>query len=227
MTTKYQAAYEIINRSEINNAPYNPRRISDKALSQLKKNIKERGLMGGIVVNKRTMNLVSGHQRLKALDALEKSKDYSIRVEMVSLTDKEEKEQNIFMNSSNVQGEFDNDILKGLLPEIDFEAAGLSEYDLNIIGVDYLQESEEESEAISDIKSLGKPLEERKAAVKEAKQAYKEKLQNEWEGDPYFTVTFDNYKAKVAFLDRLGLDADERFIKGELLAAKVDIKSKF
>lgn len=221
-TTKYQTEFRIIKRSEIKNASYNPRFISDKALSAIKKNIKERGLMGGIVWNEQTGNLVSGHQRLKALDALEKNKDYDIRIEVVNLSDKEEKEQNVFMNSSTVQGEFDLEIMKDLLSEIDYKAAGLDEVDLNIIGVEIERETVEVNDTIKDIIETQRPLEDRKAAVKEAKKKYKEKLESEWEGEPYFTVTFDNYKNKAAFMNRAGLSEDERFVKGEVLSKMVE-----
>jgi len=221
-TTKYQTDYRVIKRSQIKNAPYNPRFISDKALAAIKKNIKERGLMGGIVWNEQTGNLVSGHQRLKALDALEKNKDYQIRVEIINLSDKEEKEQNVFMNSSTVQGEFDLEIMKDLLSEIDYKAAGLDEIDLNIIGVEMERETEIISDAINDIIETQRPLEERKAAVKEKKKKYKEKLESEWEGEPYFSVTFDNYKNKVAFMKRAGISEDERFVKGEVLSKMIE-----
>lgn len=178
--------------------------------------------MGGIVWNEKTGNLVSGHQRLKALDALEKNKDYQIRVEVVCLTDKEEKEQNIFMNSDTVQGEYDFDLLKDLLSEIDYKAAGLDENDLNIIGVDILREINEETQAVKDIIESQKPYEDRKEAVKEAKAATKKKLEEEWSGEPYFTVTFDNYKNKIAFMNRAGFDEDERFVKGEILSKMIE-----
>ncbi|MCO7112465.1 ParB N-terminal domain-containing protein [Bacteroides uniformis] len=49
-----------INRGQIKNAEYNPRRISDSAKKKLKDNIKRVGLLDTIVVNKNTMNIVSG-----------------------------------------------------------------------------------------------------------------------------------------------------------------------
>ena len=100
-----------INREQIKNAKYNPRRISDSAKKKLKDNIKRVGLLDTIVVNKNTMNIVSGHQRISILDSLERKKNYNLTVAMVDLSEKEEKEQNIFFNNTKVQGEFDTDIL--------------------------------------------------------------------------------------------------------------------
>ncbi len=226
MTTKYQTESLVIHRSQINNAPYNPRKISDKALAKLKKNISERGLMGGIVWNKLTGNLVSGHQRLKVLDQLEKSKDYEIRVEMCELDHKQEKEQNIFMNSTTVQGEFDYDILKDLIIDIDTELAGLDDYDLNMIGIEGEQENEEETDEINDIKTMLQPLEDRKAAVKASKAAYKEQLREKQadQFDSYVTLTFDTFKAKESFMKQLGFNEFDLFIKGEVLTGLISIK---
>ena len=64
-----------INRGQIKNAEYNPRRISDSAKKKLKDNIKRVGLLDTIVVNKNTMNIVSGHQRISILDSLERKKE--------------------------------------------------------------------------------------------------------------------------------------------------------
>ena len=48
-------------------ADYNPRTITDEQLERLKKSIQEFGDLSGIVFNRRTDNLVGGHQRLKCL----------------------------------------------------------------------------------------------------------------------------------------------------------------
>ena len=71
--SKYQAyETETISRDQIKNAPYNPRIMDDGAKKRLKKNIARHGLVSALTWNKRTGNLVGGHQRLEQLDALEK-----------------------------------------------------------------------------------------------------------------------------------------------------------
>ena len=61
-----------LNRSAIHFADYNPR-LSDESRKTLKRGIKKFGLVGGIVVNKRTgLTVVSGHQRLSVMDELQK-----------------------------------------------------------------------------------------------------------------------------------------------------------
>lgn len=51
--------------SNLNPAPYNPRKITDKKLAMLQKSMAEFGDLSGIVCNTRTGHLVGGHQRLK------------------------------------------------------------------------------------------------------------------------------------------------------------------
>ena len=133
-----------IKRSEINFANYNPRKISDEARKQLRANLKRVGLLGGVVWNKTTGNLVSGHQRVSIMDDVNRyengKNDYELRVEVVELDEKTEKEQNIFMNNRSVQGEFDADMLKTMLSDIDFASAGLDEFDLQMLGIGDIEE---------------------------------------------------------------------------------------
>ena len=94
----------VIKRSQINFAPYNPRKEDPSVIKKLKKNFKAVGYLGGIVWNKRSSFLVSGHKRVQTLDIMNEydgspEKDYDIKVESVDLDDKTEREQNIFMNS--------------------------------------------------------------------------------------------------------------------------------
>lgn len=55
--------------ADIKPAGYNPRTISKEALAALGRALREFGDLGGIVVNVRTGNLISGHQRIKNLEA--------------------------------------------------------------------------------------------------------------------------------------------------------------
>lgn len=51
-------------------APYNPREISRHDFAALKRSISEFGDLSGIVLNRQTGNLVGGHQRIRAFQAL-------------------------------------------------------------------------------------------------------------------------------------------------------------
>src|SRR5690606_18075683 len=159
-------------------APYNPRKISDEAKKLLKANIKRLGVMGGIVWNEKTGNLVGGHQKVKILDELHKynaetnENDYTLRVEKVNLTPTEEKEQNIFLNNKNAQGEYDRDVLGDIIADIDFKLAGLDDSDLNFLGVqlDDYQMEEIEPEPLE----LKKTAKEKKDDILGKKEAIRE-----------------------------------------------------
>ena len=166
----------VIKRSQINFAPYNPRKEDPSVIKKLKKNFKAVGYLGGIVWNKRSSFLVSGHKRVQTLDIMNEydgspEKDYDIKVESVDLDDKTEREQNIFMNSPSAMGEFDMEKMKILVPEIDYLSAGLSEADMNIFGISILQEEVNSGliSVVDDFAELQRPMQERKDAVKEMK----------------------------------------------------------
>lgn len=80
-----------IHRSELKNAPYNPRKIQSENKKRLKKSLESHGLVETIVWNRRTGNIVGGHQRIEQLDALEKSQNYMLTVAEVDVDDAEEK----------------------------------------------------------------------------------------------------------------------------------------
>ncbi len=115
-----------IKRHQIKNAPYNPRTIKAENKKKLKNNLSEVGLLAPIIWNETTGNVVSGHQRLKILDELATEKDYTLTVSKVKLSEKTEKEQNLFMNNKGAQGEYDLDLLAELYEDdgIDFEKGG-------------------------------------------------------------------------------------------------------
>lgn len=135
-----------VKRSSINFANYNPRRITEEARKKLKANLKRVGLLGGIVWNETTGNLVSGHQRVSVIDEVNKydpgtqENDYLLRVEVVHLDEKSEKEQNLFMNNRSVQGEFDDEMLKKMFDGIDYTLAGFDDFDLDLMGIGEAQE---------------------------------------------------------------------------------------
>jgi len=54
--------------ADINPADYNPRKITERELNKLENSLNEFGDLSGIVVNLRTNNLISGHQRTKKLN---------------------------------------------------------------------------------------------------------------------------------------------------------------
>ncbi|MCA6489115.1 MAG: ParB N-terminal domain-containing protein [Chitinophagaceae bacterium] len=201
-----------IKRSSIKNAPYNPRKIGDKEQKALRKSLKTHGLVETLVWNKTTGNLVGGHQRLSQLDVLEGKPDYELTVAMVKVNEKQEKELNIALNNPSMQGEYDFDMLKDLLPGLDIENTGFTEYDLSVIGVDEDLEKREEDNYVAGTKHS---IED----IKAAKAASKEK--NISGGENYIVVTFSTIEAKESFLEKLGHEPDDRYMKGEILEQKL------
>lgn len=223
-----------IKRSQIHPAAYNPRKISAEGKAALKRSIKNYGVLGGIVVNRRTNNtIVSGHQKVYILDILNDypEKDYTLRVEVVDYDEKKEKEANLALNSPNVGGEYDYDKLRELIPDIDYKDAGLTEQDLDIIGVDYNFQSEEENSIAGELDDLMAPLREEHQAevaekvahMKQVKQEVKEAATKAAANmDAYLMLSFDTWEAKAEFCEKFGFDPEQKFYKGEVFENKIE-----
>jgi len=95
--------------SVIKPAEYNPREISDEALQGLKRSLEKFGLVDLMVVNKRNMRIVSGHQRYKVLKDAGVDK---VKVIMVDLDEVNEMALNVTLNSQAIQGAW----TKALIP---------------------------------------------------------------------------------------------------------------
>jgi hypothetical protein len=115
----------VIHRCRINLADYNPRIILEDAKKKLKRFMKSKqfGLLAPLVWNVLTGTLVSGHQRLKVLDALHGHLDYELTVAQVELSEEDEVKANVFLNNPSAQGQWDYDVLTQLadLGDFDFE----------------------------------------------------------------------------------------------------------
>lgn len=230
-----------IQRSEINLADYNPRSISAETRKKLKANIKKNGLLGGLVYNLRTKTLVSGHQRISILDELNEypDNDYQVKVEAIDADEQREKELNIWFNNTSVQGQWDYDMLAQIIPDIDFKNAGLTDEDLQLIGIDFTLQTEAERDITSALDDLNAPAKNikdaEKLAKKELSQAEKiahnkevkaqviQDAQDKAENmESYVMISFDTFKAKADFMQRFGFDAREKFVKGELFENMVE-----
>ncbi len=114
---------------KLNPAKYNPRKDlkpGDSEYEKLKKSIETFGYVEPIVWNKRTGNIVGGHQRLKILQHQGQTE---IECVVVDLDETEEKALNIALNK--VSGEWDLPKLADLISELD---DGI--FDISITGFD-------------------------------------------------------------------------------------------
>ena len=246
-----------LKRSQIKFADYNPRILDDEAKKSLKRGIKKFGLVGGVTVNKRTgFTIVSGHQRLTVMDELQKydpvtmENDYKVRVDVTDVDEKMEKELNILLNNPNAQGRWDYEKLAQIIPDIDYKDAGLTDVDLNMIGVDYLLQTEEENSIADELDDLMSPIiEEReeakaeRAAEREAEKAMMQEIERAEkvqhmkdvkqqvkeaaiakaeQMDAYVMLSFSSWSAKAEFCERFGYPAEMKIIKGEVFAEQVE-----
>jgi len=116
---------ELVALEMIKRAPYNPRKIKASRLDALAKSIGKFGLVEPIVVNRRTMHVVGGHQRLTVL---QRENIKEAPVIFVDLDDAHEKALNVALNSPELQGEFTNDLngmLGDLLKQLDVDDSEL------------------------------------------------------------------------------------------------------
>ena len=207
--------YEIVevHRSELKNAPYNPRRISAKAKEKLRKNISKVGLLDPIIWNRVTGNIVGGHQRVAALDTLEGSRNYKLRVAAVELDPATEKSQNVFLNNEEAQGEWDIEKLESLFQDksVSFEDAGYSVADMYQMFGDnpLLERPDDLVEMATKIRAMKENYEAIKAKVETGVRA---------ETDYYAVVVFESNADREEFTDALGLK-DNCYIDGRELWA--------
>ncbi|MEM9066603.1 MAG: DNA methyltransferase [Planctomycetota bacterium] len=107
---------ERISLSQIDPAPYNPRRAlnpGDPEFEALANSLDEFGLVEPLIWNKRTGTLVGGHQRLAVLRARGETE---VEVSVVDLSVAKEKALNVALNK--IQGEWDKPQLAALLDEL-------------------------------------------------------------------------------------------------------------
>jgi len=142
-----------ININQINPAAYNPRvdlKPGDEEYEKLRRSIDTFGYVEPIVWNKRTGNLIGGHQRMKLL--IEQGLT-EIEVSVVDLSLEKEKALNLALNK--ISGNWDEEKLADLLREL----SDNSEIDVTISGFDLSEISEilDRAEEIDedDFDSLG------------------------------------------------------------------------
>ena len=101
---------EKVSISKLNPAKYNPRKDlkpGDTEYEKLKRSMAEFGYVEPIIWNKRTGNIVGGHQRYKILKDMKYKEAECV---IVDLDDNREKALNVALNK--ISGEFDIPLLK-------------------------------------------------------------------------------------------------------------------
>lgn len=193
-------------------APYNPRIISTEAKKKLKANIEKVGLLAPIVWNETTGNIVSGHQRIAVLDALKNTREYLLKVAKVTLSEIEEKEQNIFMNNPQAMGNFDLEKLDLLFREKDFDFVNTGFDTKDIINM--FGESVFSGKQVEELQALSEKFNQSKEIYENI--INKKKDATKYEFEYYLIVVFKDHAMRKKYTDSLGLE-DNRFIDGKKL----------
>ena len=242
MTTRLkQSETRNIKRSEINLNPVNPKRHTEDAVKLQKKNLQKVGFLGGIVWNERTGNLIDGHRRVKAMDLYYKydgtpETDYTLKVEAVSLDEKQEKEQLTYMAVGNTKA--DIDLIARYAPDIDLSDVGLGTDDLAAIGslvgtadLDipdigtelFGQDGSGDEGEEPKTTETPKTQEQKIQHVKDMKRQTEEKAEQQaMDEAAYCTLSFTNYDNYLAFVELVGAMEGDRFIKGERVLEMIE-----
>lgn len=207
---------QVISRKDIKNADYNPRLMDKDAQRRLKRGIKEHGLVQPVVWNRRTGNLVGGHQRLKQLDALERNEDYSLTVSVIDVSPREEAEVNVQLNNPSMQGSWDFDKLADMSEDFDlsFDDMGFSDMD-----VDLLFDGDDRFSKLYDTPDV----EEAKGKLQEVKESRAEGAERlkERNGINWFAViVFKDEDEKRRFYQQISMPIAEQYITVEQLSRR-------
>lgn len=217
----------VIKRSQISLNPYNPKRHTEERVKQQKRNLQKIGYLGGIAWNEMSGNLIDGHRRIQAMDLYYKydgtaETDYEIKVEVVRLDQKQEKEQMTYMALGNTRA--DIELVARYFPDIDADAAGIDDSYLKELSAFINISSSSPEVTTFDIDDfLGKPKDndgtdrgELKAKVKATKELVRTKAEeNARNESAYITLSFSTYSMKSEFCEMVGIDPDSNFAKGE------------
>lgn len=226
-----------IPRNKIKKADYNPRIIDDDNLKRLTKDIREHGLVTPLVWNKRTGVLVSGHQRLAAMDKIHRKDDYPVPVAVIDVDEKEEKQLNVQMNNPSLQGSWDLDALSNLRDDgISFEDMGFNKADIDFmydgdVTFDELDDSgddekatskrdtpfdedmEDEKDKLAEMASFdGKEGQAGLDAFNDKKADFRHKENDTTIINFYTKVVFPSNEAKKEFYKKANIPANEEFI---------------
>lgn len=207
--SKYQHfETETISRSEIKNAEYNPRFMGESAKKKLRKVLREHGLVSALTWNRRTGNLVGGHQRLEQLDSLEKSADYDLTVCVVDVDEAEEAKLNVILNNPSMQGEWDLERLAQMTEDFDIslQEMGFDEFD-----IDYMFDGDDRFSQLANTEEAENTKEEIQA-VREARAAGKEVLDERNKANFYATIVFRDEKDRDEFFKAISVPQYEQYI---------------
>ena len=123
-------------------------------------------------------------------------------------------------------------------PSISLPSLLVAEADLNMIGCDFLLQTEEENNIANELESMMSEVNQQQEAekaqrqmeraaktahMKDVKQKVKDAAQKQAQDmDAYVMLSFDTWETKAAFCRRFGYDPYEKFLKGEVFSDQVE-----
>lgn len=218
-TSKYQVFETLtINRNEIKNAEYNPRFMGKREKGRLRKGIRENGLVSALTWNRRTGNLVGGHQRLEQLDALEKNKDYELTVCVIDVDEREEAKINVQLNNPSMQGEWDLDRLAEMTEEFDLS---LDDMGFSKTDAEFLFDGDERFTDLYDTPEADEEKE-KISEIKEARKAMNEKCAQKNNADFYTVIVFADDEERKDFMKRIHVPFTENYVTLEQVERLAD-----
>lgn len=144
-----------VSTDQLNPAPYNPRKWSDKQRSDLKQSMKRFGLVDPIIVNKapkRKNVVIGGHFRLDIAKELGYKTVPVVHLHIPDL--KKEKELNLRLNRN--QGEWDMELLKSFDMDMLLDV-GFDDSDLSDIWDDALATEDDNFDVEKELEKIKKP----------------------------------------------------------------------
>lgn len=201
---------ETLARSALKGAPYNPRVLNEAERKKLMAGIKKHGMLAPPTWNKRTGNIVSGHQRISILDALNGSPDYTLQVAVVDLSESEEKEANLLFNNPGAMGDWDLPKLEEMLKDTNVDLIGTG-FDMADV---YRLFGDAPGRSAGEVDQLAEKLRE----AREKYEKVQQKTGNRDSVDFYLVVVFRDGAARDEFCATFGLD-DNRYQDGRTIQA--------
>ncbi len=202
---------ETIRRDQIQNAEYNPRIMDEDAKKRLRKSIRESGLVSALTWNRRTGNLVGGHQRLEQLDALEKSGDYELTVCVIDVDEREEAKLNVQLNNPDSQGDWDLERLALMTEEFDLS---LSEMGFSDNSAQFLFDGDERFTALFDTPEADAEKGKLRA-IKEDRANMEKRQKSEGAVNWYTVIVFANEEERKAFHKEIHVPLSEEYVTQE------------
>lgn len=175
---------------------------------RLRKGIREYGLVAPITWNRRTGNVVGGHQRLKQLDALEKSDDYDLTVAVIDVDEREEAKINVQLNNPSMQGDWDFDKLADMTDEFDLtmEDMGFSKMD-----VDMMFDGDERFSDLYDtpeVETTKEQIDEIRGERANSRDRLKEANNINW----YTVIVFEDEADRADFMKSISVPVTEEYV---------------